>query len=59
MLWGESLPKPALAGGVALVLMAMLSTGGLVEARPWARPLEIARVALTALALIAFGLSRA
>jgi sterol desaturase/sphingolipid hydroxylase (fatty acid hydroxylase superfamily) len=59
MLWGQSLPKPALVGGVALVLMAMLSTGGLVEARPWARPLEIARVALTALALIAFGLSRA
>ena len=59
MLWGEGLPRPALAGGVALVLMAVLSMGGLLEARRWARPLEVARVALTALALIAFGFTRA
>lgn len=58
MLWGAGLPGPLLAGGVALVLLAMLSMGGLLEARRWARPLEVARVALTALALIAFGLTR-
>jgi alkylglycerol monooxygenase len=57
MLYGQNLPWPALATGVALVLLAMLSMGGLLEARRWARPLEIARVALTASALLAFGLS--
>jgi hypothetical protein len=58
MLWGASLSLPVLAAGVALVLMAMLSMGGLLEARRWARPLELARVALTAVALIGFGLTR-
>jgi alkylglycerol monooxygenase len=58
MLWGGGLSGPVLAGGVALVLLGMLSLGGLVEARRWARPLEIARVALTALALVGFGLTR-
>jgi len=51
MLWGASLPRPTLVAGAALVLLAMLSIGGLVEARGWARPLEVARVALTAAAL--------
>jgi sterol desaturase/sphingolipid hydroxylase (fatty acid hydroxylase superfamily) len=56
MLWGPSLPHATLIGGAALVLLAMLSIGGLVEARRWARPLEIARVALTALALVLLAL---
>ena len=38
--------------------MGMLSIGGLIEARRWAPPLEIARVALPALAVIVFGLTR-
>jgi alkylglycerol monooxygenase len=58
MMWGQLLSWPVLGGGVALVLMGMLSIGGLLEARRWARPLEITRVALTALALIVFGLAR-
>jgi sterol desaturase/sphingolipid hydroxylase (fatty acid hydroxylase superfamily) len=56
MLWGQSLPHATLIGGAALVLLAMLSIGGLVEARRWARPLEIARVALTTFALVLLAL---
>jgi alkylglycerol monooxygenase len=58
MLWGASLPATQLVGGAALVLLAMLSIGGLVEARRWARPLEVARLALTVVALVGLLLVR-
>ena len=54
MLWSERLPRSVLAVGAALVLLAMLSVGGLIEARRWARPLELARVVLTAVAVVWF-----
>ena len=51
MLWSESLPRLALAAGALLVLLAMFSMGALIEARRWARPLEMARVVLTGVAV--------
>ncbi len=59
MLWGGSLPRAEALGGAALVLLAMLSIGGLVEARRWARPLEIARLSLTAIAVVGLLVLRA
>jgi sterol desaturase/sphingolipid hydroxylase (fatty acid hydroxylase superfamily) len=52
MLFGPSLPARWLVPGVGLVLLSMLTTGGLVEGRRWARPLEVARLAAVAAALI-------
>ena len=52
MLWSQSLPGRKLVCGAALILLAMMSFGGLVEGRRWARPLELARVAITAVALV-------
>jgi sterol desaturase/sphingolipid hydroxylase (fatty acid hydroxylase superfamily) len=52
MLWSESLPGRKLMCGAALILLAVLSFGGLVEGRRWARPLELARVGITAVALV-------
>ena len=52
MLWSESLPGRKLASGAGLILFALLSFGGLVEGRRWARPLEMARVTVTAIALV-------
>jgi len=53
MLLGPSLPMPMVAVGAGLVILAMVTTGGLVEQRRWARPLEAARWVATAAALIA------
>jgi alkylglycerol monooxygenase len=53
MMWGHALGRSlAVASGV-LVLAAVLSLGGLVEARPWARPLELTRLCATAGLLLA------
>ncbi len=52
MMWSESLPGHKLLCGAALILLALLAFGGLVDGRRWARPLEIARVAVTAVALV-------
>jgi alkylglycerol monooxygenase len=52
MLWSQNLPARKLVGGAALILVALMSFGGLVEGRRWARPLEMARVTLTAVALV-------
>jgi sterol desaturase/sphingolipid hydroxylase (fatty acid hydroxylase superfamily) len=54
MLWSERMPGPRLAVGAALVLLAMFTTGALIEARRWARPLELARVMITLVALVWF-----
>jgi alkylglycerol monooxygenase len=51
MLWSASLTMAKLAVAAALVLLAVAAIGGLVERRPWARPLELTRVAVTAVAL--------
>jgi sterol desaturase/sphingolipid hydroxylase (fatty acid hydroxylase superfamily) len=58
MLYGPRLPARWLVTGAALVLLSLLSTGGLVERRPWARPLEVARVAAIAVATAAFAAAR-
>jgi alkylglycerol monooxygenase len=54
MMWSSSLTTPLLAGGAALVLLTTLTIGGLMEAKRWARPLELARVAVAAVALVWF-----
>ncbi len=52
--WGQvSLPILAAAGG-AFVLATLAALGGLLDGRRWARPLEVARVASLALALVAW-----
>jgi alkylglycerol monooxygenase len=55
MMWGGALPRALLGAGALLVLVSVLSLGGLLERRPWARPLEIVRVAASAALLIALG----
>ncbi len=52
MLWSQNMPARKLVGGAALILLAMLSFGGLVDGRRWARPFEVARVTVTAVALV-------
>jgi len=52
MMWSESLPRRTLLCGAALILLALLSFGGLVDGRRWARPVELGRVAITAVALV-------
>jgi len=52
MMWSGSLPWRKVACGAALILVALMSFGGLVEGRRWARPLELARVGITAVALV-------
>jgi sterol desaturase/sphingolipid hydroxylase (fatty acid hydroxylase superfamily) len=51
MMWGAYLPVPLRAICVGLVLLTVLTAGGLMEGRRWARPLEAARL-LGALALL-------
>jgi alkylglycerol monooxygenase len=48
MLFGGALSGPVLAACIALVLATVATAGGLLEARPWARPLEIARLVAVA-----------
>jgi alkylglycerol monooxygenase len=52
MMWSGSLPERKVVCGAALVLLALMSFGGLVEGKRWARPLELGRVAITAVALV-------
>jgi sterol desaturase/sphingolipid hydroxylase (fatty acid hydroxylase superfamily) len=52
MMWSGSLPERKVVCGAMLILFALLSFGGLVEGRRWARPLELARVGITAVALV-------
>jgi len=56
MLYGPRLPARVLVTGAALVLVSLLTTGGLVERRRWARPVELARVAAVAAGLVALAL---
>jgi hypothetical protein len=52
MMWSASLPWLKLTCGAGLILFAMLSIGALVDGKRWARPLELARVMVTAVALV-------
>jgi alkylglycerol monooxygenase len=45
MMWGASLSPPLLVASVGLVLLTILTAGGLMEGRGWARPLEVTRLA--------------
>jgi alkylglycerol monooxygenase len=56
MMWGAALPRPLLVAGAVLVLVSVLSLGGLVERRRWARPLETLRLAAAVVLLLALGL---
>jgi alkylglycerol monooxygenase len=49
LMLGRELPAVVRAGGVAATVAALLTLPGLVEGRPWARPAEAARVAVTVL----------
>jgi sterol desaturase/sphingolipid hydroxylase (fatty acid hydroxylase superfamily) len=53
MFYGATLPLLTLSIGATLVLLAILTTGGLIERRPWARPLEAIRVVATVVVLVA------
>jgi sterol desaturase/sphingolipid hydroxylase (fatty acid hydroxylase superfamily) len=46
MMWHKLMPPPWLAAAGALVVLTMVTSGALVEGRPWARPLETLRVFL-------------
>jgi alkylglycerol monooxygenase len=52
MMWSGSLPGRKVVGGAGLILLALMSFGGLIEGKRWARPLELGRVAITAVALV-------
>ena len=52
MMWSGSLPGRKVVCGAGLILLALMSFGGLVEGKRWARPLELGRVAITAVALV-------
>jgi sterol desaturase/sphingolipid hydroxylase (fatty acid hydroxylase superfamily) len=56
MMWQSAIPSPWLVIGATLVLMTTASLGGLMERKPWARPLEVARLASLAAALPALAL---
>jgi alkylglycerol monooxygenase len=48
MLWSNSLPLPVRAASAAVVLLTVLTAGGLLERQRWARPLELLRLASVA-----------
>jgi sterol desaturase/sphingolipid hydroxylase (fatty acid hydroxylase superfamily) len=48
MLWSAALPSALLVTAALLVLLTVLSLGGLMESRRWARPLEALRLAAVA-----------
>jgi hypothetical protein len=52
MMWSGSLPGRKVVCGAGMILLALMSFGGLVEGKRWARPLELGRVAITAVALV-------
>jgi sterol desaturase/sphingolipid hydroxylase (fatty acid hydroxylase superfamily) len=54
MMFGSTLSVAQLIAGSALVLATVLTTGGLMENRRWARPLEAARLIATVVTLVAF-----
>jgi sterol desaturase/sphingolipid hydroxylase (fatty acid hydroxylase superfamily) len=49
----NQLPFPIVAGGAALVVLSVTCWGGLIEARPWALPLESLRLLLLAAGALA------
>jgi len=50
-LWSGSLPWPLLLVGIGLVLLTVLTTGGLMEKRKWSRPVEAMRLGVVATVL--------
>jgi alkylglycerol monooxygenase len=48
MLWSNSLPLHVRAASAAVVLLTVLTAGGLLEGQRWARPLELLRLASVA-----------
>lgn len=56
MLYGARLSPSWLLAGVALVLASIASTGGLLEQRPWARTVEVARLAVVLAGVVALSL---
>jgi hypothetical protein len=56
-MWARRFPPAALAGGALLVLGTLLTLGGLIEARRWALPVEIGRLAAVAVVLVWYAVS--
>ncbi len=54
MLWSASLSRVQLTIFAALVLIAVVTAGGLMEKKRWARPLEIGRLVASAAMLFVF-----
>jgi sterol desaturase/sphingolipid hydroxylase (fatty acid hydroxylase superfamily) len=57
MMWARRFSPAALTAGALLILGTLLTLGGLMEGRRWARPLEIGRVAAVAVALVWYAAS--
>ncbi|MFL5262738.1 MAG: sterol desaturase family protein [Anaeromyxobacteraceae bacterium] len=53
LLWQYTAPRAGLAIAAALVFATLLSLGALMDARRWALPLEVARLAAVATVLVA------
>jgi sterol desaturase/sphingolipid hydroxylase (fatty acid hydroxylase superfamily) len=53
--WGHTLPLAMKLSAAALILWTVGCIGGLVEARPWAKPAEISRLAAVAAFLVVLG----
>jgi alkylglycerol monooxygenase len=58
MMWGALLPAPLLVAGIGLTLATVLTVGGLMEGRRWARPLEAGRLASVAALAVYLTLAR-
>jgi sterol desaturase/sphingolipid hydroxylase (fatty acid hydroxylase superfamily) len=54
MLWSQTLPALPLTIAAVLVLAAIVTAGGLMENKRWARPLEAGRLVASAAALFIF-----
>ncbi len=46
LMWGNALSTAQAAAAATLILVSLLSLTGLLESKQWARPLEVARLAL-------------
>jgi sterol desaturase/sphingolipid hydroxylase (fatty acid hydroxylase superfamily) len=57
MMWARRFSPAALTAGALLILGTLLTLGGLMEGRRWARPLEIGRLAGVAVALVWYAVS--